>query len=256
VSMSDQSGRVEASVQKVLVIGGAGGIGSAVARQLVSAGSRVFLAGRSSEPLQLLATELGCEWAQVEATDATSVDAVGEAASAALGGLTGVTNCVGSILLKPAHLTTPDDWQATLAANLSTAFHCVRMAGRMLKAAGGSVVLLSSAAARIGLANHEAVAAAKAGVIGLTLSAAATYARARIRFNAVAPGLVRTPLAAGLLANELAEKASVAMHPLGRLGEPTDVARAICWLLDPQNDWVTGQVLGVDGGLADLKARS
>jgi 3-oxoacyl-[acyl-carrier protein] reductase len=117
--MSDQSGRVEASVQKVLVIGGAGGIGSAVARQLVSAGSRVFLAGRSSEPLQLLATELGCEWAQVEATDATSVDAVGEAASAALGGLTGVTNCVGSILLKPAHLTTPDDWQATLAANLS-----------------------------------------------------------------------------------------------------------------------------------------
>jgi NAD(P)-dependent dehydrogenase (short-subunit alcohol dehydrogenase family) len=254
--MSDQSGRAEVSVQKVLVIGGAGGIGSAVARQLVSAGSHVFLAGRSSESLQLLATELGCEWAQVEATDAASVDAVGEAASAALGGLTGVTNCVGSILLKPAHLTTPDDWQATLAANLSTAFHCVRMAGRMLKGTGGSVVLLSSAAARIGLANHEAVAAAKAGVIGLTLSAAATYARARIRFNAVAPGLVRTPLAAGLLANELAEKASVAMHPLGRLGEPTDVARAICWLLDPQNDWVTGQVLGVDGGLADLKARS
>ena len=117
------------------------------------------------------------------------------------------------------------------------------------------MVLLSSAAARIGLANHEAVAAAKAGVIGLTLSAAATYARARIRFNAVAPGLVRTPLSAGLLANELAAKASVAMHPLGRLGEPEDVARAICWLLDPHNDWVTGQVLGVDGGLADVKAR-
>jgi 3-oxoacyl-[acyl-carrier protein] reductase len=244
------------TVQKVLVIGGSGGIGAAVARQIVAAAGQVFLAGRNTEKLSATAAELGANWTAVEATDAASVDACADAASEALGGLTGITNCVGSILLKPAHLTQPEEWQATLAANLTTAFNTVRTAGRLLKASGGSVVLLSSAAARIGLANHEAVAAAKAGVIGLTLSAAATYARAKIRFNAVAPGLVRTPLSAGLLANELAEKASVAMHPLGRLGEPEDVARAICWLLDPQNSWVTGQVLGVDGGLADLKARA
>ena len=244
------------TVQKVLVIGGSGGIGAAVARQIVAAAGQVFLAGRNTEKLSATAAELGANWTAVEATDAASVDACADAATEALGGLTGITNCVGSILLKPAHLTQPEEWQATLAANLTTAFNTVRTAGRLLKASGGSVVLLSSAAARIGLANHEAVAAAKAGVIGLTLSAAATYARAKIRFNAVAPGLVRTPLSAGLLANELAEKASVAMHPLGRLGEPEDVARAICWLLDPQNSWVTGQVLGVDGGLADLKARA
>ena len=244
------------TVQKVLVIGGSGGIGAAVARQIVAAAGQVFLAGRNTEKLSATAAELGANWTAVEATDAASVDACADAATEALGGLTGITNCVGSILLKPAHLTQPEDWQATLAANLTTAFNTVRTAGRLLKASGGSVVLLSSAAARIGLANHEAVAAAKAGVIGLTLSAAATYARAKIRFNAVAPGLVRTPLSAGLLANELAEKASVAMHPLGRLGEPEDVARAVCWLLDPQNSWVTGQVLGVDGGLADLKARA
>ena len=71
----------------------------------------------------------------------------------------------------------------------------------------------------------------------------------------MAPGLVRTPLTQGLVANELAEKASLAMHPLGRLGEPDDVARAIAWLLDPAQGWITGQVLGVDGGLADVKAR-
>jgi NAD(P)-dependent dehydrogenase (short-subunit alcohol dehydrogenase family) len=124
-----------------------------------------------------------------------------------------------------------------------------------MKADGGAVVLVSSAAARIGLANHEAIAAAKAGLEGLARSAAATYARQRIRFNVVAPGLVRTPLTQGLVANELAEKASLAMHPLGRLGEPDDVARAIAWLLDPAQNWITAQVLGVDGGLADVKAR-
>ena len=158
-------------------------------------------------------------------------------------------------MLKPAHLTSTADWNATLAANLSSAFGCVRAAGRLLKADGGSVVLVSSAAARVGLANHEAIAAAKAGVIGLMLSAAATYARQRIRFNAVAPGLVRTPLTKGLVSSELAEKASVAMHPLGRLGEPEDVARAIAWLLDPAQGWITAQVIGVDGGLADVRGR-
>jgi len=244
------------SSQRVLVIGGGGGIGSAVARGLVAAGNRVFLAGRDAGRLAQVAEELGSQTASVDATDFAAVDALADQASASLGGLTGVVCCAGSLLLKPAHLTSADEWQATLAANLTTAFATVRVAGRLLKQNGGSVVLVSSAAARIGLANHEAIAAAKAGVAGLVLSAAATYARARIRVNAVAPGLVDTPLARGITSNDLATKASIAMHPLGRLGRPEDVARGILFLLDPVNDWVTGQMLGVDGGLADLKTRS
>lgn len=241
--------------ERVLIFGGGGGIGSAVARLVAARGGRVFLAGRDTTRLQAIAAELGMPWGTVEATDPDAIDAVADAAAAELGGLTGITNCVGSILLKPAHLTTTADWANTLATNLTSGFGCVRAAGRLLKADGGSVVLVSSAAARIGLPNHEAIAAAKAGIIGLVLSAAATYARQKIRFNAVAPGLTRTPLAAGLVASELAEKASVAMHPLGRLGEPEDVARAIAWLLDPQQSWVTAQVIGIDGGLADVKGR-
>lgn len=244
------------ATQRVLIVGGGGGIGSAVARLLASNGHRLFLAGRNTARLDSVAAEIAADTATVDAADFASVDALADRATEALGGLTGIVCCAGSLLLKPAHSTSADDWQATLSANLTSAFACVRSAGRVLKPSGGSVVLVSSAAARIGLPNHEAIAAAKAGIIGLVKSAAATYARSKIRFNAVAPGLVKTPLAQGITSNEMAAKASVAMHPLGRLGEPADVARAITFLLDPANDWVTGQVLGVDGGLADLKARS
>ena len=242
--------------QRVLILGGAGGIGSVLARIVAAAGGQAFLAGRDAVRLEALGSELGMPSATVDATDVDAVDSCADRAAETLGGLTGIANCVGSLLLKPAHLTSAAEWNATLAQNLTSGFGCVRAAGRLMKADGGSVVLVSSAAARIGLANHEAIAAAKAGLEGLVRSAAATYARQRIRFNAIAPGLVRTPLTRSLVSTELSEKASVAMHPLGRLGEPDDVARAILWLLDPAQSWITAQVLGVDGGLANVKARS
>ena len=242
--------------RRALVIGAAGGIGSALVRRLVASGGKVFLAGRDATRLESLATELGMPWGTVEATDPDAIDALADRAASELGGLDGLVNCAGSILLKPAHLTSTADWQATIATNLTSAFGCVRAAGRLMKGEGGSVVLVSSAAARVGLANHEAIAAAKAGIIGLVLSAAATYAKQKVRFNAVAPGLVRTPLSKGLLSSELAEKASVGMHPLGRLGEPDEVAAAIQWFLDPAQGWITGQVLGIDGGLADVRGRA
>lgn len=242
--------------QRVVIVGGTGGIGGALAEALVAAGHRPFLVARDAGRIAAAAERLGCEGAACDAVDVDALAACVEQAAGRLGGLDGIVNCAGSILLKAAHLTTAAEWQATLAANLTTAFACVHAAGKSLRQQGGAVVLVSSAAARVGLANHEAIAAAKAGIIGLTLSAAATYARSGIRFNAVAPGLVRTPLSRAVIASEPAEKASIAMHPLGRLGEPGDVARAIAWLLDPAQSWVTGQVIGIDGGLADLRVRT
>jgi NAD(P)-dependent dehydrogenase (short-subunit alcohol dehydrogenase family) len=101
-----------------------------------------------------------------------------------------------------------------------------------------------------GYANHEAIASAKAGIIGLVRSAAATYASQNLRFNAVAPGLIETPLTQQLTTNPAARKISEAMHALGRIGSPEDIARAICFLLDTRNSFITGQVIAVDGGLS------
>lgn len=237
--------------RKCLVIGAAGGIGRRLVELLHRDGWSLVLAGRTVDALQEVAATCAGQTAVVDARDFDAVDAVFQAHP----GITGAVNLAGSILLKPAHMTTSQDFDETVALNLRTAFALTRAAGKHMKSTGGSVVLMSSCAAGIGLANHEAIAAAKAGVEGLMRAAAATYAGAGIRFNAVAPGLVATPMARRITENEGALKASIAMHPLGRVGQPDDIAQAIAFLLGDESKWTTGQVLGVDGGLARLKGR-
>jgi 3-oxoacyl-[acyl-carrier protein] reductase len=238
-----------------LVLGGTGGIGSAVARRLAARGARVVLAARDAERLDALAEEIDGVAIQMDATDVGEVARGVEKAVQRVGRLHGAVNCVGSILLKPAHLTRAEEWDRTIALNLTSAFALVRAAAGAMMEQGGSIVLLASAAARIGMPNHEAIAAAKAGVVGLAQAAATTHATRGIRVNAVAPGLVRTPLSERITANAAGEKASLGMHALGRLGEPDDVAALIDWLLLPETTWVTGQVFGVDGGLSTVRLR-
>ncbi len=213
------------------------------------------MASRDAAKVESLASELGAHSFVLDAARGEEVDRCIEDAVNHHGRLDGVANCVGSLLLKPAHLTTDAEWEATLRTNLGSAFAVVRAAARAMMPSGGSIVLVSTAAARIGIANHEAIAAAKAGVQGLALSAAATYAGRRIRVNAVAPGQVETPLTERITRSEASRKTSEGMHALGRIGRPADVASLMAWLLDPDNDWVSGQVFGVDGGLATLRSR-
>jgi NAD(P)-dependent dehydrogenase (short-subunit alcohol dehydrogenase family) len=242
--------------QTFVVIGAYGGVGAALCRRLANRGARLLVAGRDPERLAKLAAEVGGEAFTLDATQLEQVEACLRRAADVFGRVDGVANCVGSFLLKPAHAITGQEWNAMLAANLGSAFAAVRAAGLVMTGQGGSVVLVSSAAARIGLANHEAIAAAKAGIEGLALAAAATYAAKGIRVNCVAPGLTRTPLTARLWQSDAVAKASAGMHALGRIGTPEEVASAIDWLLDAEQGWVTGQVSGVDGGLSRVRSRS
>jgi NAD(P)-dependent dehydrogenase (short-subunit alcohol dehydrogenase family) len=236
-----------------IVLGGSGGIGSQVCRRLIAKGANVVVGARNVEKLDSHEWFSGAHAFAVDATDLRAVEALVNDTAGQFGGIDGIVNCVGSMMLKPAHLTSEQDWMDTIHVNLTSSFAAVKAGVKAMMKTGGSIVLMSSAAARTGLANHEAIAAAKAGVIGLMLSAAASYAARGVRVNCVAPGLVRTPMTERITSNEKSLQASQMMHPLGRIGEPDEVASAIEWLLDPANGWVTGQVIGLDGGLATVR---
>jgi NAD(P)-dependent dehydrogenase (short-subunit alcohol dehydrogenase family) len=243
-----------------LVYGATGGIGAELCKRLASHdGAQVILAGRDESKLAELHASLpNSSQASIQVVDVhspQSVDAVTASVVKQYGQLTGVANCVGSVVLKSAHATTLDEFENTLRVNLFSSFNILKSSVKsmMKNPNGGSIVFCSSAVAKHGLANHEAIAAAKGGVAGMALSAAATYAPKNIRINCVAPGLTKTPMTSKITSNEGMLKASVAMHALKRIGEPTDVAAALEFLMDPKNNFITGQVLAVDGGLSSLR---
>lgn len=235
-----------------VILGASGGIGSAIARALAADGARLVLAARHLDRLEPLAAELGASARALDAADFAAVESLVTGVAAEFGRVAGIVNAVGSILLKPAHLTSDAELAETLRLNVHTAFAAVRAAGKVMTE-GGSVLLFASSASQVGLANHEAIAAAKGAVGGLVRSAAATYAPRRLRVNALAPGLVDTPMAARITGNPKSLEVSVGMHPLGRIGTPDDLSAAARWLLDPAATWVTGQVIVVDGGMASVR---
>lgn len=233
------------------ILGATGSIGSTLARTLRAQGASLVLLARRDDALNTLAEQLEARAVLLPSVEPQAIrDALLQVSAEQP--LAGIAHCIGSLLLKPAHRTTPQEWHEVLAVNLGSAFGVTMAAPDALRD-GGAVVFVSSVAASVGLANHEAIAAAKAGLLGLARAASATHARRHIRFHCVAPALVRSNLTAPLLARSGFEEQAGKLNPSGRIGEPDDVARAIAFLLDPRNAWLAGQHLGVDGGFGVLR---
>jgi NAD(P)-dependent dehydrogenase (short-subunit alcohol dehydrogenase family) len=213
----------------------------------------VTLFGRNEIKLHALAESLpagSCLVFSGDASNAEALDAAAQTTLAEFGRIDALAHCVGSIKLKPLQSATINDLDDVLNINLRSAFLAVKsVLPAMRSQQSGSVVLVSSVAASQGLNNHELIAAAKAGIEGFVRSAAISHARSGIRFNAVAPGLTDTPMAAPLLSSEQARAISEQMHPLGRVGRPEEVARLIAFLAGADSGFVTGQIWGIDGGL-------
>ena len=235
-----------------LIIGATGGVGQVLAKRLLPKAT-LILAARNVERLDALGNELGALTLPLDATSSASIDQAFEKIQGTHGRIDQVILAVGSILLKSAHRTTDEEWHSTININLNSAFYVVRAATKIMQRQpeGGSILLFSTAAAQIGFANHEAIAAAKAGIEGLAKAAAASYASRKIRINVIAPGLVETPLALPITSNATALEASRQMHPLGRIGQPGDIAPLAESILE--STWMTGQVVVIDGGLSGLK---
>ena len=238
---------------KILIYGGSGGIGSALARQLRAAGHDLHLVARDPDKLAALAAELGVSYSAGDVADPAFFTQVSAEAGDSLSGL---VYAIGTIQLKPLHRLQVEDFLRDYRLNALGAALAVQAALPALKKApaGASVVLFSSIAARQGFGFHASIAMAKAALEGLTVSLAAELAP-RIRVNAIAPSLTETPLAAGLLSNPQSAAAIAALHPLQRLGQPEDVAALAAFLLSPAAGWISGQVLGVDGGRSTLRPK-
>ncbi|OJU81638.1 MAG: hypothetical protein BGO10_08535 [Chlamydia sp. 32-24] len=238
--------------KKYAIFGATGGIGKVLAKRLSKEGHTVYLLARNQEKLKTLSQEINQPYFVVDATNEEAVLSIFNQIKKN-GPLDGVVSLIGSVFINPIHLTTLKEFEEVIKINVTTSFCILKHALSIMSK--GSIVLSSSTAALIGLASHEAIAAAKAAIIGLVRSAAASYAKNETRINAVAPGLTRTPLTEFITNNPLALKASTSFHPLGRIGEPEDVASVILWLLSEDSSFVTGDVIRVDGGLSSIKLK-
>ena len=238
----------------VWIIGGSGGIGSNLARRMSDNGWKVIISARNIENLNQVSDGKYIDSLIVDATNADDVQEKAKQINETYGSLDAVVNSVGSIFLRPLHATSSEQFMETINQNLVTSFNVIRATAKiMMRGNGGRIVLFSSAAASLGMPNHAAISAAKAGGEGLARAAASDYAKRGIRVNVISPGLVDTPLSSHLLASEQSRKISEDMHPVGKIGEPDDIASVAEWLITSAPEWMTGDIIPVDGGLTNLK---
>ena len=241
----------------ILIVGATGGIGQSLSREL-SKKHNLFLGSRKMEKINHLVNDLNSNdylvgGDTIDVCIYESIESFIDEGNKFLGSIDCIINCAGSLLLKPIHLSTQEEIENVFKTNLFGCFGLLKYGFKYLRKDGGSVILFSSAASKVGLKNHDCISSAKSGVSSFALSAASTYARYNIRINAIAPGLVDTPLTSKIVNNKINLDYSKNLHGLNRIGSPENFIPIVNSLIDQRSDWITGQTIFVDGGLSNIK---
>ncbi|EAU43121.1 short chain dehydrogenase [Fulvimarina pelagi HTCC2506] len=236
---------------RYLIYGGNGGIGSAIAHRLSKAGHDLVLAGRNTDELKTLGEALSAKTIQCDVMEEGSIDACAQEAGNQLDGL---CYAVGSINLKPFAKVAKDDILTDFRLNALGAAQAFQASATALTNAenGASALFFSTVAVDQGFAAHVSIAMAKGAVVGLVRTLATEYAP-KIRVNAIAPSLVDSPLGQTVAGNDKMADAVAKMHAIPRLGKPDDIAAMGELLLTDSGSWITGQVIGVDGGRSAIR---
>ncbi|MEZ4960365.1 MAG: SDR family oxidoreductase [Saprospiraceae bacterium] len=227
-----------------LIAGGSSGIGLALVKRLVEQGNQVTVISRTDEKLAGLPHV-------VHLKKDVLTDEIMESELPEM--LHGLAYCPGSINLKPFRSLKPEQFLEDFNINVLGAVKVLQAAHKALKKTGqSSVVLFSTVAVAQGMPFHASIAAAKGGVEGLTRSLAAEWAP-NVRVNCIAPSLTDTPMAERLLSTPEKREASAQRHPLKQVGTPENLAALACFLLSDESSWMSGQVIGMDGGMSSLR---
>lgn len=232
-------------MKNIVVIGAGKGIGLACARKLYIQ-HQVYAYTKSASPdLEVLPIDKFL--LDSRSDDLSSLEQLPDQIHALI-------YCPGSINLKPFHRLSKEDFHADFEQNVLGAVTIIqKLLPRLKKAEHASVVLFSTVAAKLGMPFHASIAASKSAIEGLTKTLAAEYSSNNIRFNCIAPSLTDTPLAEKLLANDDKRDAAAQRHPLKSVGNPNDMAALVSFLVSDEASWITGQIIGVDGGLGSVK---
>lgn len=239
------------SGKTAIITGGGSGIGKAIAKAFVREGAKVVIAGRDSKKLDRAAAEIGADCLAVNA-DVSNVGSVEKLVSATLDRFKRINILVNNAaLLLPgtAESLSETDFDQTVAINVKGLWLLSRAALPHMRAAGGgSIVNIGSVLSMVGARNRVAYSASKGAVMAMTKAMALDHAAENIRVNCIAPGIIETEMVARFSTDENARKQRVAMHPMGRFGQPEDVASATVYLASDESCWTTGTVVTIDGG--------